>query len=92
MLAKPDSWVPLGVEPTDHGVVRIIKRTGMTVELEAQPSGGGVLEFTLVRLMTPPPGMTGPMWSVNYGTSKTLSSPRNWVPHISHVFCARCGK
>jgi hypothetical protein len=51
----------------DHGVVRIIKRTGVTVELEAQPSGGGVLKFTLVRLMTPPPGMTGPMWSVNYG-------------------------
>jgi hypothetical protein len=50
----------------DHGVVRIIKRTVVTVELEAQPSGGGVLKFTLVRLMTPPPGMAGPMWSVNY--------------------------
>jgi toxin LF subunit len=67
----------------EHGVVRIIKRTGTTVELEAAPTGGSALKFTLVRLMTAPPGMSGRMWSVNYAPGvKAESAPGQ--PAVSH--------
>jgi hypothetical protein len=67
----------------DHGVVRIIKRAGVTVELEAEPTGGSTLKFTLVKLMAAPPGTAGQMWSVNYAPGVQAESAPG-QPAVSH--------
>ena len=64
------------------GLLKVTSRKAQVAEVTANPDGGEVCKFTLVKLMVAPPGCDSAMWAVYYHPQQAEipSAKRNVLP------------